>query len=230
MGLSVPDATAPRPCRRLGAFFDVDNTLIPGVAIEVKFFRYLFQRGLVGLSEGMHSVWHLLRHIPPISLHPLRERKLYLAGKHPAAIEPLAEEFVRSQIVPRISQDGLAVLRTHQQAGHHVVLITGSLDFLIAPLASMLNISTVLAATPVRLTTGYTGHLIPPLPYGEGKRILIESLTAQENMDLRDCYAYGDSPGDVAVLQSVGHPQVVNPIRGMGRIAKRHGWPIVKWT
>ena len=164
MGLSVPDAIAPRPCRRSGAFFDVDNTLIPGVAIEVKFFRHLLQRRLIGLAESVHSLWHLLRHMPPISLHPLRERKLYLAGKHPTAIEPLAEEFVRVQIAPRISQDGLAVLRKHQQAGHHVVLITGSLDFLIAPLASMLNISTVLAATPERLATGYTGHLVPPLP------------------------------------------------------------------
>jgi HAD superfamily hydrolase (TIGR01490 family) len=214
----------------LGAFFDVDNTLIPGVAIEVKFFRYLFRRGLVGLSESAQSLWHLIRHMPPISLHPLRERKLYLAGKHPMAIEPLATEFVRAEICPKISRDGLAVLRQHQQAGHHVVLITGSLDFLIAPLAAMLNISTVLAATPERLASGYTGHLIPPLPYGEGKRTLIESLTARENMDLQECYAYGDSPGDVAVLQSVGHPQVVNPIRGMARIAKRHGWPIVKWT
>ena len=230
MGLSVPDAIAPRPCRRSGAFFDVDNTLIPGVAIEVKFFRHLLQRRLIGLAESVHSLWHLLRHMPPISLHPLRERKLYLAGKHPTAIEPLAEEFVRVQIAPRISQDGLAVLRKHQQAGHHVVLITGSLDFLIAPLASILNVATVLAATPERLATGYTGHLVPPLPYGEGKRILIESLSAQENMDLKECYAYGDSPGDVAVLQSVGHPQVVNPIRGMARIAKRHGWPIVRWT
>lgn len=230
MGLSVPDASAPRPRRRLGAFFDVDNTLIPGVAIEVKFFRYLFQRRLIGLSESLHSLWHLCRHMPPISLHPLRERKLYLAGKHPAAIEPLAEEFIRAHIVPHLSRDGLAVLRRHQEDGHHVVLITGSLDFLIAPLAAMLNISTVLAATPERLATGYTGHLIPPLPYGEGKRVLIESLTVQENMDLRECYAYGDSPGDVAVLQSVGYPQVVNPIRGMARIARQHGWPIVRWT
>ena len=153
-----------------------------------------------------------------------------VAGKHPAAIEPLAEEFVRSRIIPLISRDGLAVLQKHQQAGHHVVLITGSLDFLIAPLAAMLNVSTVMAATPERLATGYTGNMIPPLPYGEGKRILIESLTARENMDLRECYAYGDSPGDVAVLQCVGHPQVVNPIRGMARIAKRYGWPIGKWT
>jgi phosphoserine phosphatase len=51
----------------------------------------------------------------------------------------------------------------------------------------------------------------------------------QEHMELKDCYAYGDSPGDIAVLQCVGYPQVVNPIRGMARIARSRGWPIVKW-
>jgi len=214
----------------LGAFFDVDNTLIPGVAIEVKFFRYLLRRGFVGMRESAQSAWHLLRHMPPMSLHPLRERKLYLAGKYPAMIEPLAEEFVRAEICPRISHDGLAVLEKHQQAGHRVVLVTGSLDFLIAPLATMLNVPTVLAATPERIASQYTGHVLPPLPYGEGKRVLIESLSAHEQMDLQDCYAYGDSPGDVAVLQSVGHPQVVNPIRGLGRIARQHGWPVVTWA
>jgi HAD superfamily hydrolase (TIGR01490 family) len=226
----MPDATAPRSCRRLGAFFDVDNTLIPGVAIEVKFFRYLLRRGFVGLRESAQSAWHLLRHMPPMSLHPLRERKLYLAGKYPAMIEPLADAFVHDEICPRISRTGLAVLQEHQQAGHRVVLVTGSLDFLIAPLATMLKVPTVLAATPERVASQYTGHVLPPLPYGEGKRVLIESLSAHEQMDLQDCYAYGDSPGDVAVLQSVGHPQVVNPIRGMGRIARRHGWPVVTWT
>lgn len=226
----MPDAIAARSCRRPGAFFDVDNTLIPGVAIEVKFFRHLLRRGLVGFRESARSAWHLIRHLPPVSLHPLRERKVYLEGKCPTAIEPLAEEFVRHEISPRLSQQGLTVLQMHQEAGHHVVLVTGSLDFLIAPLASMLKVKTVLAATPERLASRYTGHVVPPLPYGEGKRVLIESLCAYEQLDLQECYAYGDSPGDVAVLQSVGHPQVVNPIRGMARIARRHGWPIVTWT
>src|SRR5688500_5166339 len=131
MGLSVPDAIAPRPCRRSGAFFAVDHTLTPGGASGVKFFRHRFPRRLIGLGESVRSLWHLFRHMPPISLHPLRERKLYLAGKLPTAIEPLAEEFVHAQIIPRISRDGMAVLQQHQQAGHHVVLITGSLDFLI---------------------------------------------------------------------------------------------------
>ncbi|MES4784779.1 MAG: hypothetical protein C4294_01970 [Nitrospiraceae bacterium] len=79
-------------------------------------------------------------------------------------------------------------------------------------------------------TNGYTGHLLPPFPYGEGKRRLVESFAHQQQIDLKHCYAYGDSPGDLEVLQSVGYPLVVNPIRGMARIARRRGWPVARWA
>jgi HAD superfamily hydrolase (TIGR01490 family) len=208
----------------------VDNTLIPGAAMEVRFFRYLLSRGLVGAGEAVRSVWFLLRHIPPLSLQSLRERKLYLAGKQPSTIEPLAQEFFRTSVFPRLSSDGIAAIEAHKRAGHFPVLITGSLDFLVAPLAAVLGVNVVLAAQPERTPQGYTGHVLAPFPYGEGKRRLIESFAEQHELNLRHCYAYGDSPGDVEVLQSVGYPQVVNPIRGMARIARRHGWPIVRWT
>jgi HAD superfamily hydrolase (TIGR01490 family) len=208
----------------------VDNTLIPGTAIEIRFFRYLFKRGLVGAGEAMRSLCFLLRHIPPFSLHALRERKLYLVGKQPAAIEPLAQDFVRSEIFPRLSPDGRAAIDAHRHARHALVLLTGSLDFLINPLATALEVDSVLAARPERTAEGYTGHLLPPFPYGEGKRRLVESFTRQHNLDLKHCYAYGDSPGDVEVLRSVGYPMVVNPIRGMARIARRQGWPVATWA
>jgi len=32
------------------------------------------------------------------------------------------------------------------------------------------------------------------------------------------------------LLEMVGHPLVVNPIRGMDRIAQRNGWPTTTWT
>ncbi|MGH7230554.1 MAG: HAD family hydrolase [Nitrospiraceae bacterium] len=213
-----------------GAFFDVDNTLVPGAAIEISFFRYLLKRGLVGVREAADSLCFLLRHIPPFSLRALRERKLYLTGKQPAAIEPLAQDFIRSEICPRLSPEGRATLEAHRRAGHAVVLLTGSLDFLIAPLAAALQVETVMAARPERTPNGYTGHVLPPFPYGEGKRRLVESFVRQHNMALKDCYAYGDSPGDVEVLQSVGYPTVVNPIRGMARIARQHGWPVARWS
>lgn len=215
---------------RAGAFFDVDNTLIPGVAIEVRFFRFLWERRLVGWRETGRSAWFLLRGIPPVSLQPLRERKLYLAGKRPEVIEPLAEEFIARIIRPGLSPRGAAALRRHQDAGHRLVFITGSLDFLIAPLARALHVDAVLAARPERRDGRYTGHLHSPLPYGEGKRRLIESFAKEHGLDLPSSFAYGDSPGDVEALRAVGHPLVVNPIRGMARIARRHGWQIEKWT
>jgi len=98
------------PDVRTAAFFDVDNTLIRGQAIEVRFFRHLWAKGLVGISEATRSLWFLLRHLPPLSIHPLRERKLYLEDKRPDEIEPLAEEFIRAAILPRLSSDGLAAL------------------------------------------------------------------------------------------------------------------------
>jgi HAD superfamily hydrolase (TIGR01490 family) len=229
-----PMSNSPRaaamPHLRAGAFFDVDNTLIPGVAIEVRFFRFLWRRRLVGWSETGRSAWFLLRGIPPVSLQALRERKLYLAGKRPEVIEPLAEEFIATEIRPGLSSGGAVALRRHQDAGHRLVFITGSLDFLIAPLARALNVEAVLAARPEQRDGHYTGHLLPPFPYGEGKRRLIESFAKSHGLDLTASFAYGDSPGDVEALRAVGHPLVVNPIRGMARIARRHGWPIAKWV
>ncbi|MGB4887849.1 MAG: haloacid dehalogenase-like hydrolase, partial [Nitrospira sp.] len=110
-----------------------------------------------------------------------------------------------------------------------IVLVTGSLDFLIAPLASLLEVPTLLAARLERQQRRFTGHVCVPLPYGPGKRELIARLTQELRIDLAQSFAYGDSPGDVELLHMVGHPLVVNPIRGMDRIARRNGWPVTTW-
>jgi HAD superfamily hydrolase (TIGR01490 family) len=217
------------PDVRVAAFFDVDNTLIPGQAIEVRFFRFLWQRRLVGPREAARSLRYLLSQVPPFSLHPLRERKLYLEGKEAAVIAALAEQFVRDSVHPRLSREGLAALERHRTAGHDLVLITGAPDFLIAPLAGHLRVNTILAAIPERAGGVYTGSLAAPLPYGAGKRHLVELFAKEQEVALKDSYAYGDSPGDRETLELVGHPLVVNPIRGMGRIARRQGWPVAHW-
>ncbi len=59
--------------------------------------------------------------------------------------------------------------------------------------------------------------------------MLITDLALHHGLDLAACYAYGDSPGDVEILRLVGHPLVINPIRGMREIARRHQWPVVRW-
>ncbi len=214
----------------LAALFDVDNTLVPGDACEVRFFRYLWRRGLVGWREVQRSISWLVRHVPPISIHPLRERKLYLEGKDPAAIEDCAREFFQREMVQLVSVKGRERIEAHRQSGHQLILVSGAPDFLIIPLAEALNVPTLFAARLERQGSRYTGGVIPPLPYGQGKRELILSHAQEKDIDLTSSFAYGDSPGDKEILELVGYPVVVNPIRGMARTARHRGWPVVDWT
>src|SRR5262247_1850609 len=213
----------------VAALFDVDNTLLPGEASEVRFFRFLWRRRLVGWSELGRSIAWLIGHLPPFSLHSLRERKVYLAGKAPSEIEAYAREFCQAKMIGKLSAQGRAKLEAHRQAGHLIILVTGAPDFLIAPLAEFLDVATVFAAKPEHRDSVFTGALIPPLPYGRGKRELILAHARAMGLDLANSYAYGDSPGDRDLLELVGHPLVVNPIRGMARTAQRLGWPVTTW-
>ncbi len=226
---ATSDSEPAAPCR-IGAFFDVDNTLIPGQSIEIRFVRYLWKTGLLSNRVLLESARYLLSNVLECSLRPLRERKIYLTGKRPAGVEPLAKWFVRSEIYPRLSFKGTAALAQHRQAGHCVALVSGTPEFLIKPLAHFLDVPHVLAARLETGEDGYTCRVLTPYPYGEGKRRLLRTFADTRDVDLAQSYAYGDSPGDIQVLESVGHPLVVNPIRGMARIARRHRWPVTVWA
>lgn len=227
--LSISQISGTSRKTAVAALFDVDNTLFRGQASEVRFFRFLWSRRLVGWRELRESAGWLIRHAPVLSLQPLRERKLYLAGKVVADIESLAEEFCRTEIVPLLSAQALSRMDEHRRAGHHLVLVTGSLDFLMTPLAALLEVSTLLAAKLEHRKERFTGQVCVPLPYGPGKRDVINRWTETSRIDLAQSYAYGDSPGDVELLRMVGYPQVINPIRGMAAIARRNGWPVAVW-
>ncbi len=214
----------------VGAFFDMDNTLVPGPSIEIGFFRYLWKNDVVGWPELWKSFRYALRHMPPVSLSPLRGNKVYLLGQDVSYIEQLAKEYVELFVLPRVASRALGRLSHHKNAGHVVAVVSGSPDCLVKPLAEMLGVPLVFGAK-LEIQSGlYTGRVFAPLPYGEGKGRYIERLAAQFNLDLRRSYAYGDSPGDFQALQLVGHPFVVNPIRGMARIARQQGWPVTQWV
>jgi len=82
----------------LAALFDVDNTLIPGEACEVRFFRYLWRRGLVGWREMRRSLVWLIRQGPSVSIHPLRERKVYLEEKDASLIEACVRQLDQASV------------------------------------------------------------------------------------------------------------------------------------
>src|SRR5438445_12631406 len=98
---------------RIAAFVDLDNTIIPGPAIERDYFFLLWRQGLVGKRDFAKSALWLLRNIPPFSLDPLRRHKPYLAGKPVAAIESQARAFFWETLCPRTSEDARRAIQAH---------------------------------------------------------------------------------------------------------------------
>lgn len=65
--------------------------------------------------------------------------------------------------------------------------------------------------------------------YGSAKVRALEALAAQEDIDLRQSHAYGNSLLDRHVLCAVGHAHAVNPGRELAALANEKHWPIWRW-
>ncbi len=225
--------TAPIPAgppAAIAAVFDVDRTLVPSTTTERLFIRYLFRRRVLGLSTLVRTGLYLARAWPRLSpMEAIRRRRVYLAGQAVRRIRPLAAQCYATEIRPRISAAGRAALAAHQAQGHRTVLLSGSLDFLLAPLQRDLGADHLIATHMEEAAGRYTGRIAGPWPYGDTKALLIQHFATAHGVDFAASYAYADHPSDEAVLALFGHPVVINPRPPMQRIAAGRKWPLRKF-
>lgn len=202
------------------AIFDVDQTLVRGHT-ERLFFWYLVRRGRLPLREALAFLGRL-------AAHPSQRYrdKSYLRGLAVADTVSLARECYARFIAPRVSPRGLAEVRRHRERGHFIVLLTGSLAFLVRPLHEAIQAEWLIATELAEHNNCFTGEILGYHPRGHYKCLLLEELARRQGLDLSQCYAYGDHPEDLAVFQAVGHPVVVNPSWRLRRLARQHSWPI----
>jgi HAD superfamily hydrolase (TIGR01490 family) len=205
---------------RVAAIFDVDHTLVQG-ASERLFFLYLIRHQKLDL-------FHTLGFLARLSLHP-RERfrdKSYLRGLEVEETHRLARRCFLEVISPRLSPAGLACVRDHQARGHEIVLLTGSLAFLVAPLQEQLGAKFLIATQLDTNHNHFTGEIRGLHPRGENKWLLLRELSREQGLDLASSYAYGDHLEDMSLFRSIGHPVAVNPGWRLKSQARRHHWPI----
>jgi len=228
------------------AFFDIDGTLVVATSLESCFLRLALRRRAVGpaallrnLRTGLTSLGlPPSRQGPSVPIPPslpfltrlryalLSGNKSYLQGVRLETCQSLAEAAFRSEVLPRLSQQGTSRVQWHQNEGHLVVLLTGTLDFLGEPLRAHLEGDLLLAARPEVVSGRLTGRLVEPHPYGARKLELLLRLAELKQLDLAACYAYADHHTDVPFLESVGYPVAVNPDRRLARCARERGWAV----
>lgn len=216
------------------AFFDVDGTLCDTTIVH--YFRYFMLRRLPWLRGRL---WYagLLAKCGYYLLLDKRDRRRFnavfyqnYAGLPAGEIKAQVQGCYEDVIAPRVFPEAQAAVAEHRRAGRAVVLVTGSLDFVVAPLAKALGASEVLASQLVEGGGRFTGCLAGPPMGPQEKSRLARAFAERHGIELAQCHAYGDSMADLPMLEIVGFPHAVNADRGLSAIARSRGWPAHHWV
>jgi HAD superfamily hydrolase (TIGR01490 family) len=217
---------SPRPLP-VGAFFDVDNTLLHGASL-MHLARAAHRLGMVGVRDLVRFGWKALRFRRSGErlsvLDEVRDRGMVLlAGQSAETLQQLARTVV-ARMHHRFWPETRAVLREHLANGHAVWLLSATPDFLATEIAAALG-ATGGFGSPLEIVDGvFTGRFAGPTMHGEVKAATARRLMAEHGLRPEDCYAYSDSVNDLPLLSAVGTPVVVNPDRALAAHAASSGW------
>jgi HAD superfamily hydrolase (TIGR01490 family) len=211
----------------IAAVFDVDRTLVPVTTTERVFIRYLLRKRVLGVGAVVRMGLAVLTQIGKASPYEaIRRQRAYLAGRPYNKMRKLAARCFETEIKPRISKAGLAEIAEHRAQGHIVILLSGSLDFLLEPLKEYVGADYLIAAHMEVKDGKLTGRIVGNYPYGTYKAVLIRHFAQEHGLDFSRSYAYADHHTDHEVLRLFGNPVVINPRSRMQQIASREGWPV----
>ncbi len=223
---------APKLAGRIAAIFDLDGTLISEPSLEWRFFCELHRNKKIPAANYLRWAMEVLRSLPAGPLAVQHGNKRYLTGIY-------RDQAFRHVESISFFSEGIARVAWHARQGHGIVLLSGTLEPL-AHLAAValeceLEVCGVQVRPRVRATClaekrdRWTGYVVGEVLYGSAKVRALEALAAQEDIDLRQSHAYGNSLLDRHVLCAVGHAHAVNPGRELAALANEKHWPIWRW-
>ncbi|OBI46351.1 HAD-IB family hydrolase/lysophospholipid acyltransferase family protein [Mycobacterium sp. E796] len=228
---SVAEIMASPPGPKIGAFFDLDGTLVAGFTAVILTQERLLRRDM-GVGELLSMVQAGLSHtLGRIEFEDLiGKAAAALAGRLLDDLEEIGERLFVQRIESRIYPEMRELVRAHVARGHTVVLSSSALTIQVNPVARFLGISNMLTNKFETNEDGIlTGGVQKPILWGPGKAAAVQRFAAEHGIDLKDSYFYADGDEDVALMYLVGNPRPTNPEGKMAAVAKRRGWPILRF-
>ena len=212
---------------RVGAFFDFDGTLIAGFSATV-FLKEQLRRG----DLSAYEFFEILAAVTQFSLGGMGFSGLmstaarFMRGVREADYIAFGEELYEQQIARRVYPESRALVQAHMARGHTVAIISSATPYQVEPVARDLGIEHVICSRYEVRDGVFTGGIVRPLCFGQGKVDAAERLAGEHGVDLDQSFFYSDSDDDIELLQRVGRPQPLNPNTRLTEISERQGWPV----
>jgi HAD superfamily hydrolase (TIGR01490 family) len=215
---------------RSALFLDLDQTLV-SVSTEKFFVRELYRSGRLGPGKMFAITAAFVRHalglIPDYSETKRSLCRTLLRHESVEECITLFDRVFDSQLRSMMHHEMVALAESFRSRQLPVFIISGSLDFMVRPFASVIRADAYFGIETIQKDGRFTGELRDPVLFGEAKAHLVRRLALEYGIDLCCSTACSDSDLDVPMLTAVGNPIAFNPSRRLKRHAKRQGWTII---
>lgn len=213
------------------SYFDVDGTLVKSNLFDSLLFYVLNQQNPIA---GVGRIARTFASVPALFAAEQVDRGTFndllfrgYQGISEDRLLDLADEAFDNVMRPTLFKGALDLVARAKKAGHRIVLLSGSPDFLLHKMARLCDADEVIG-NRLQIKDGLaTGKLLPPIVAGPEKARIIKDHAKKHGFDLDECAAYSDSMSDVPMLSVVGRPAAVNPDFRLRLLAKTHRWPIL---
>jgi len=215
------------------AFFDVDGTIVKSNIVMP--YVHIRRDELSAIGNLFWTPFFLLKALTYIIVDKIDRTKFNrmfyrnYRGRSVADKEQMAGLCFENYLRPNIFEQAKERISQLKEEGYQIILVTGSLDFLIQPLAEDLQVDHLIAARLEEKEGKFSGEL-DGLPVSDKEKVSrIEAYAAANEIDLTASQAYGDSIADLPMLECVGEAHPVRPDPKLMAIAQQRKWPIEEW-
>lgn len=194
------------------AAFDFDGTLARGDSLLPFLLRLLGGRRVArsllrhSVSIGMVGAGRANRDI-------VKERFIahVLEGHSAGEATTVGREFALDHLSTRLFPSMRGQLDWHREQGHRLVLVSASLDIYLAPIAEQLGFDDLLCTTLEIVDGRVTGKLVGVNVRADEKARQLRNILGSDH----ELWAYGNSDGDVPMLEMATYPYWVDKKGGV---------------
>lgn len=197
------------------AFFDIDGTIYRN-SLLIEHFKKLIKYELLNIQMYEDRVKNSFKEWDERT----GDYDKYLMGLADTYVECIKgislkyNDFVSDQVMDlkgnRVYTYTRDMIKWHKDRGDKVIFISGSPDFLVSRMADKWKADDY-CGTKYYAEDGKFSGEISPMWDSENKIKAIDYFREKYNLDMNECFAYGDTKGDLSMLKIVGNPRAVNP-------------------